>query len=110
MTRVQFPVAEFSSGSPVIGPREKISAVTRDRTGDLQIFSLTLSQLSYRGLRLNVSYASLFARRGVGVVTALRKSSHHWGLNPGPSAYKADALPLSYSGVCADTVHTRRNQ
>ena len=24
--------------------------------------------------------------------------SHHWGLNPGPSAYKADALPLSYSG------------
>ena len=25
-------------------------AETRDRTGDLQIFSLTLSQLSYRGL------------------------------------------------------------
>ena len=25
------------------------SAETRDRTGDLQIFSLTLSQLSYRG-------------------------------------------------------------
>ena len=24
-------------------------AATRDRTGDLQIFSLTLSQLSYRG-------------------------------------------------------------
>ena len=24
-------------------------AETRDRTGDLQIFSLTLSQLSYRG-------------------------------------------------------------
>ena len=24
--------------------------------------------------------------------------SHHRGLNPGPSAYKADALPLSYSG------------
>ena len=27
----------------------KKSAETRDRTGDLQIFSLTLSQLSYRG-------------------------------------------------------------
>ena len=27
-----------------------INAETRDRTGDLQIFSLTLSQLSYRGL------------------------------------------------------------
>ena len=25
------------------------NAETRDRTGDLQIFSLTLSQLSYRG-------------------------------------------------------------
>ena len=28
---------------------EKHNAETRDRTGDLQIFSLTLSQLSYRG-------------------------------------------------------------
>ena len=27
----------------------KASAATRDRTGDLQIFSLTLSQLSYSG-------------------------------------------------------------
>ena len=27
----------------------KRNAVTQDRTGDLQIFSLTLSQLSYRG-------------------------------------------------------------
>ena len=30
------------------GGRKK-RAETRDRTGDLQIFSLTLSQLSYRG-------------------------------------------------------------
>ena len=30
----------------------KNHAETRDRTGDLQIFSLTLSQLSYRGLFL----------------------------------------------------------
>ena len=29
------------------------NAVTQDRTGDLQIFSLTLSQLSYRG---SISY------------------------------------------------------
>ena len=34
------------------GPGHGISAETRDRTGDLQIFSLTLSQLSYRGLVL----------------------------------------------------------
>ena len=30
-------------------------AETRDRTGDLQIFSLTLSQLSYRGVWLNLA-------------------------------------------------------
>ena len=26
--------------------------------------------------------------------------SPHWGLNPGPSVYKTDALPLSYRGIC----------
>ena len=31
-------------------PRATRDAETQDRTGDLQIFSLTLSQLSYRGL------------------------------------------------------------
>ena len=32
-------------------------AETRDRAGDLQIFSLTLSQLSYRGCSLRVHAA-----------------------------------------------------
>jgi hypothetical protein len=32
-----------------------IYAATRDRTGDLQIFSLTLSQLSYSGFRIRGS-------------------------------------------------------
>ena len=27
--------------------------------------------------------------------------SLYWGLNPGPSVYKTDALPLSYRGFCA---------
>ena len=31
-------------------PDINMNAETRDRIGDLQIFSLTLSQLSYRGL------------------------------------------------------------
>ena len=31
--------------------------------------------------------------------------SPHWGLNPGPSVYKTDALPLSYRGRC-DFHHT----
>ena len=26
--------------------------------------------------------------------------SPHWGLNPGPSVYRTDALPLSYRGMC----------
>ena len=34
---------------PDVGMAERINAETRDGTGDLQIFSLTLSQLSYRG-------------------------------------------------------------
>ena len=32
------------------GPGPRSNAETRDQTGDLQIFGLTLSQLSYRGL------------------------------------------------------------
>ena len=28
--------------------------------------------------------------------------SLHWGLNPGPSVYKTDALPLSYRGRCSN--------
>ncbi len=32
-------------------------AETRDRTGDLQIFSLTLSQLSYRGICFCIGYS-----------------------------------------------------
>ena len=33
----------------------------------------------------------------------LINESLHWGLNPGPSVYKTDALPLSYRGhvTCA---------
>ena len=27
-----------------------------------------------------------------------RSISLHWGLNPGPSVYRTDALPLSYRG------------
>ena len=36
-------------GTCTIIKENSIDAETRDRTGDLQIFSLTLSQLSYRG-------------------------------------------------------------
>ena len=32
-------------------------------------------------------------------LATLRKSLH-WGLSPGPSVYKTDALPLSYRGLC----------
>ena len=33
------------------------------------------------------------------VLICLRNISPHWGLNPGPSVYKTDALPLSYRGA-----------
>ena len=46
----------FGGVQLAIGPSSKLrlggptgNAETRDRTGDLQIFGLTLSQLSYRG-------------------------------------------------------------
>ena len=29
-------------------------------------------------------------------------NSLHWGLSPGPSVYKTDALPLSYRGRAAE--------
>ena len=29
----------------------------------------------------------------------MQTNSPHWGLNPGPSVYKTDALPLSYRGA-----------
>ena len=37
------------TAAPILQRIEMQHAETRDRTGDLQIFSLTLSQLSYRG-------------------------------------------------------------
>ena len=32
------------------------------------------------------------------VMRSCKACSPHWGLNPGPSVYKTDALPLSYRG------------
>ena len=41
--------------------------------------------------------ARLFPAQGLNLyVNCIR--SPHWGLNPGPSVYKTDALPLSYRG------------
>ena len=35
-----------------------------------------------------------------GKMVGVKHMSLHWGLNPGPSVYKNDALPLSYRGIC----------
>ena len=83
-------------GRGLVTVDKKAYAETRDRTGDLQIFSLTLSQLSYRGVAL-CDFAESLREDAPNDQTR----SHHWGLNSGPSAYKADALPLSYSGAAA---------
>ena len=45
---VNAPVAQSTKSTPDSMHQHEY-AETRDRTGDLQIFSLTLSQLSYRG-------------------------------------------------------------
>ena len=34
------------------------------------------------------------------ILSLINAISPHWGLNPGPSVYKTDALPLSYRGIC----------
>ena len=36
--------------------------------------------------------------RGSGQTLGIAGESLHWGLNPGPSVYKTNALPLSYRG------------
>ena len=36
---------------------------------------------------------------GLGMERPKNEISPHWGLNPGPSVYKTDALPLRYRGV-----------
>ena len=43
------PTTPISAGLP---SKRRKTAATRDRTRDLQIFSLTLSQLSYRGVQI----------------------------------------------------------
>ena len=51
----QSPVRALAAllGSDATGRSRSKNAGTRDRTKDLQIFSLTLSQLSYHGLHLS---------------------------------------------------------
>ena len=38
--------------------------------------------------------------RAESIFSLINNISPHWGLNPGPSVYKTDALPLSYRGIC----------
>ena len=48
------------------------------------------------------------ARRGL--PQCFEQVSPHWGLNPGPSVYKTDALPLSYRGNWKCTEEARRRK
>ena len=57
-----------SHGARDAGPTQnatgkRVRAATRDRTRDLQIFSLTLSQLSYSGERLTLRSDDIVACR-----------------------------------------------
>jgi hypothetical protein len=41
---------------------------------------------------------TLFIFSIISAVLCLNKKSRYWELNPGPFTYKANALPLSYTG------------
>ena len=61
----------------------KKCADTRDRTGDLQIFSLTLSQLSYSGVYIMFKFSNLW-------LECIHPEYQKWswrGSNPRPAAY-----------------------
>ena len=87
--------------------RQKQIAATRDRTRDLQIFSLTLSQLSYRGTYILVYKLITIT----GTKQPIRRRTHYLfgkhiktetncrdpGSNQGPSDLQSDALPTELS-------------
>ena len=79
-------------GAPAANDAAPSNAETRDRTGDLQIFGLTLSQLSYRGCASNTTLASA---QGL-----LRE------LNPGPLGPKPlDQAAVAHAGGAKDVWH-----
>ena len=84
------------SQSPNLKPTLN-SALDRDRTGDLILTKDVLCQLSYKGdkplltiIKAPLMLASTSPPRGSG-----KRDS-----NPRPLAWKARALPLSYSRIC----------
>ena len=94
------PAAEIATSSPSASlgtsGRAKASAALmtadalcqpRDRAGDLQIFSLKLSQLSYRGCWTLSGGGTIILR------AASAPQWARWGLRPGPSARGADVMP-----------------
>ena len=83
------------------------NAETRDRTGDLQIFSLTLSQLSYRGLREAAHRHCIHTRRCrdnhritpmVDATTAREeaRNMHQPGIEPRSHRWQRCILPLDH--------------
>ena len=76
------------------------SAETRDRTGDLQIFGLTLSQLSYRGSRFTFKNVNTLLRHDPTQVSLLESRARRTQRRiAGNSAFKKPRAVLR-SFIC----------
>ena len=100
------PLPSFLPTPPIQSTLQLCScAETRDRTGDLQIFSLTLSQLSYRGFCRAISMCNyrtlrwlcLLARAKQTERGGQRKSTHDQGCELACEDWNLRLVP---SGCC----------
>ena len=90
---------------PILDEKNDVTPLTI--VGSRGLLAGTLGIEPGRGLDLQISLSLDPEREDtLGCALALRayrvdkswRMSPHWGLNPGPSVYRTDALPLSYRG------------
>ena len=70
------------------------------RTPNLLIWSQTRYRCAISPVpnRAHCHSSDTIKKKRLSTTPLMQNNSPHWGLNPGPSVYKTDALPLSYRG------------